>query len=105
MTLEAFLHQVNSINLLVPLLPAKNLLVELQFPDEKHTLVFCRDGIASQASGYDQPDISIVASGITLEEILWGSLRIRQLHKLGLIEMKGSYRNILKLESILSLSL
>jgi SCP-2 sterol transfer family len=103
--MTTFISNINQAFFLPPILLDQTLVVEIKPNREKSFFI----EISSQGAKLIQTppitiDFMMEGEGSDLKEVLLNAGRLKQLIALKKVKIKGSYRNFLKLEAIITLS-
>jgi hypothetical protein len=106
MDLVSFVEKMNASYFIQPLLPNEELRIRITSSKQKPILLVLKKGACFLSSDNDNLSAHVLVSGDEnhLLDCFHSPIRLLQLSKLGAIEVKGSFRNILRLESIIHLS-
>ncbi|MDQ0162044.1 hypothetical protein [Aeribacillus alveayuensis] len=103
--LELLTNKVNSCDLIKPLLPKEPIFISFQGSEGKcchYVLNF--KGLQPLKEIPEILHVKIVGNSEQLQELIKGELRLQQLMKLNALKVEGKFRDILKIEAMISLS-
>ncbi|MGE8206541.1 SCP2 sterol-binding domain-containing protein [Heyndrickxia sp. NPDC080065] len=99
---ERIIVEINERKHLKVLLPRNPLTIKFECEDEEWTIILSRENCKYiKGSINEKGDLRICASAHVLNLLLTGEIRLHQLSKYGEINVEGSYRHSLLLESII----
>lgn len=100
-----FVYRLNDNRSLRPLYKTSALRVMMQSGRERYLLMFSRNGCQLEDQGKaDKMDVMIAGTEEALEKVLAGQERLLMMKKRKLITADGTYRRLLKLESLFILN-
>jgi hypothetical protein len=104
MDLDFFAEKMNNAHFIQPLLPNENLRIEffVKNINKKSTLVL-QKGNCHISSDNEFFHVQIIGEEKHFQDCFHSPIRLLQLVKLGAMEAKGSFRNILRVESLIQL--
>ncbi|MCM3597661.1 hypothetical protein M4D55_17990 [Metabacillus idriensis] len=108
MDLFSFVEKMNASHFIQPLLPIEELRIQITSSGSKQkpVLLVLKKGTCYLSSGNDHLSAHVLVTGNEdhLSDCFHTPIRLLQLAKLGALEVKGSFRNVLRLESIIQLA-
>lgn len=104
--LDNVIRKLNACDLIKPLLPEEPIFITCYVNGNQYNqYVITNSGINRCENSLDHWNLMISGAQDQILELMKGELRLQQLMKLKVIQVEGKYRDILRLESILALSL
>ncbi|WP_243290393.1 hypothetical protein [Bacillus sp. FJAT-47783] len=103
--LEKLISKLNTCDLVKPLLPKEPIFITCYVNEKRDHYVLTNSGLNRCENSSERWNLMIRGAQDQLMELMKGELRLQQLMKLKVIQVEGKYRDILRLESILALSL
>ncbi|WP_243387774.1 hypothetical protein [Bacillus kexueae] len=101
---EKMIMQLNTNHLVKPLFPKEPIFIAFNsLGGCFETYRLSEEGIEKQENGNGNWHIKISGNQEHWDELWEGELRLQQLNNLRMIQVEGKYRDILRLESILTL--
>lgn len=97
-------EQINSCDLIKPLLPAEPLFISYEYNNEREHYMLNLSGFHVLNSQPEKWHIKISSTQNHINEIIDGKLRLQQLMKLNMLKVEGRFRDILRLEAMFALS-
>lgn len=99
------MNQLNENQLIKPLLPEDPIYISCHVDESgEEGFILTQDGIHRYDEDVEKWGVKISGEKEQWEELFRGNLRLQQLMNLRMIQVEGRFRDILRFESILSLS-
>ncbi len=103
MDLCFFVEKINASHFMKPLLPNEELRIMVSHSKQKPILLVLSKSKCFLSNDHGSAHVYISGESSHLFDCFHSPIRLLQLMKLGAIDVKGSFRNILRLESIIQL--
>lgn len=100
---DFLLEKTNDHHFLKPLFPARPMFIAFEFGPSIYCYQLDLEGLRRVDGNIESIDVKIIGNEEQMEELITGQLKLQQLMKLKAVKVEGRFRDILRLESVLSL--
>lgn len=102
--LHQLADQVNSCELIKPLLPKKTIYISCEYNNKSEYYMLNLSGLQPMKKVPEKWHVKILSNEKEMNEFIDGKLRLQQLMKLNVLQVEGRFRDILRLEAMIALS-
>ncbi|AXI39280.1 hypothetical protein CX649_06310 [Bacillaceae bacterium ZC4] len=100
---DFLLEKANDHHFLKPLFPAHPMFIAFEYGQSIYCYQLDLEGLRRVDGNIESIDVKIIGNEEQMEELITGQLKLQQLMKLKAVKVEGRFRDILRLESVLSL--